>query len=139
MIENKIKSLLPAIGNCILIGDGKKYLVLLVTLKTSAAPDGMPTSTLIDTSFDIAKESGSSATTVEEAIKDPKYQSYINKGIQRYNEEFKISKAQTVQKFAILPRDFSVAGGELTATLKLRRKVVENMYLKIITALYEGE
>jgi hypothetical protein len=53
---------------------------------------------------------GSLAKTVDEAQRCVKYNAYIEKGIKRYNDEFKISKAQAIQKFAILPRDFSVAG-----------------------------
>ena len=42
-----------------------------------------------------------------------------------------------VQKLAVVEGDFSEKGGELTATLKLKRKPTEEKYLKIIDALYE--
>jgi len=47
-----------------------------------------------------------------------------------------VSRASHVQRWLLLPRDFSVGGGELGPTLKLRRSVVLKMYQREIEALY---
>ena len=46
------------------------------------------------------------------------------------------SNASKIQKFAILPKNFSVAGDELTPTFKLKRQYVEDVYSDIIEGLY---
>ena len=47
-----------------------------------------------------------------------------------------VSRAQTIKKFTILPGDFSIPGGELTPTMKLKRPVINKKYADYINALY---
>jgi long-subunit acyl-CoA synthetase (AMP-forming) len=46
---------------------------------------------------------------------------YLRSGIQRYNNERSASRATRLQKFRVLPADFTLQGGELTPTLKLKQ------------------
>ena len=47
-----------------------------------------------------------------------------------------MSRAANIRKWKLLPIDFSIPGGELTATLKLKRKVTEKKYQQLINEMY---
>ena len=48
----------------------------------------------------------------------------------------KVARYQTIKKFEVLPEEFSVEGGELTATMKLRRSVITDKYAAVIDGFY---
>ena len=47
-----------------------------------------------------------------------------------------VSRAESIREFAILPRDLTIAAGELTPTLKVRRAIVAKTYESVIEELY---
>ncbi|GAA3875596.1 long-chain fatty acid--CoA ligase [Saccharothrix violaceirubra] len=49
-----------------------------------------------------------------------------------------LARHETVKRFAVLPRDFSVEDGTLTASMKLRRREIEDRYREVLDSLYEG-
>ena len=51
----------------------------------------------------------------------------------------KLARVQTIKRFAIIPREFSIDGGELTPTMKVKRKVVNEKYKNEIEAMYPAE
>ena len=63
---------------------------------------------------------------------------YIEQAIVKRNQRA-TSNAQKIQKFKVLPKDFSVGGGELGPTLKLKRQVVVKEYAALIESMYEGD
>ena len=186
-IEDNLKAELPElISNSMLVGDKRKYLVILVTLKVNERTKSTretwridqlesfllclkcnmnmdtlePLDTLTDDAIKWLKSQNSKSTTVSQIIrtKDPVVYSQIEKGmhsidhflkrksesqtailcflaLKRANEK-STSRAAKVQKFAILPRDFSLFNGELGPTLKLRRPIVSKMYASVIDELY---
>jgi len=112
-----------------IIGDNRKYLTALVTLKSE--PDGkIPEGMLI-----YYEKYGSKAKTVEQAKSDPIVFKAVMEGINRYNDKA-ISRAQKVQTITILGEDFSVENGLLTPTLKLKRKEVLKRYAALVDSLY---
>ncbi len=56
--------------------------------------------------------------------------------MERVNARY--AQVEQVKKFAILERDLSQAGGELTPTLKVKRDVVEEKYAEMLDSLYAG-
>jgi long-chain-fatty-acid--CoA ligase ACSBG len=137
-IEDKVKETLPCISNCMLIGDKRKFLTMLLTFKTEVDKDTMePTERLTPAAIDWCCSVGSSATTVADIVDqhDPKVMEAIQKGIDIVNKKA-TSRAQCIQKWTILRKDFSIPGGELGATMKLKRPEVVRMYAATIESLY---
>ena len=128
------------ISNCMVIGDRKNYLTVLVALKTKLDP--ITTASLDDLSdetIDWLKRSGSNINKVSEILAGGNQSDIINNCIQtaisKANSKA-ISNAAKIQKFRIIPRDFSIATGELGPTLKLRRQIVLKMYEILIADMY---
>jgi long-chain-fatty-acid--CoA ligase ACSBG len=130
-IEEDIKAAAPAVSNFVVIGDQKKYLTALVTLKTVPSGDG----TFSDELAGDALKVNTVITTASAAITDEAFKAHVQKGIDHYNAHA-ISNAAKVQYFTILPVDFSIPGGELGPTLKLRRSKVVEKYTDTIEAMY---
>ena len=136
-IEDKLKELCPAISNVMMVGDKRKYNVCIITVKTVLD---------LDTNTSTGKLTGdalkvSSATTDMMAISESKtagsaWQKYLQGGIDTLNNKFSVSNAQKIQKFTVVPGDFSEKGGELTATLKLKRNVTADKYADVIDKMF---
>uniref|UniRef100_T1IJN3 Uncharacterized protein n=1 Tax=Strigamia maritima TaxID=126957 RepID=T1IJN3_STRMM len=129
-IENTIKLLLPVVNNCMLIGEKRKYLTILLTLKTEVNMETyVPTNQLTITARHWCHEVGSQAQTVTEILDLPetKVLSAIQAKINEYNTDYAVSNAQRIQKWIVLPCDFSLPGGEFGPSMKLKRQfVLEN-------------
>ena len=135
-IENKIMELCPAIANCVVIGDKRKFLSCLISLKTVVDPlTGEPTDKLLPNVIEVIKKNGGNATTTLEAQQDEAVKKMIDEAVAGYNK-VAISRAQEIRKWHLMERDLSVGHGELTATLKLKRNVVHQHYEKEIDSLY---
>lgn len=140
-IEDRVKALLPFIGNAMLVGDQRKFLSLLLTLKselnleTVCATDKLTR----EAQQSLAEMAGLKVQRVGDVLDDPaalaKVDIVIRDAIERANRA-STSRAQRVNKYKLLPIDFSLGGGELGPTLKLRRPVVHKMYKELIDQIY---
>jgi long-chain acyl-CoA synthetase len=115
-IESAIKDH-PLVSEAVVIGDRRKFLSAILTLDDEAAAR-------------FASERGISGPVHESAELLREIQSAID----RVNEE--LARVETIKKFTILPKPFSIDGGELTPTMKVKRKVVAEKYAREIDAMY---
>ncbi|KDO19768.1 hypothetical protein SPRG_15102 [Saprolegnia parasitica CBS 223.65] len=135
LIENVIKEELPLLGNVMIIGDKRKFLSAIFTFRVTVDEHGEPTDKLDAEAKYILAQLDSSASTVAEAMADPKIKTYLDAGLKRANARA-TSHAQNIQKYIFVARDFSVPGGEMTPTLKIKRNVVADKYAAEIDAMY---
>ncbi|KAM8874891.1 long-chain-fatty-acid--CoA ligase ACSBG2 [Spinachia spinachia] len=138
-IEDAVKEAVPLISNAMLIGDKRKFLSMLLTLKCQLnAESGEPEDELTPEAIELCRKLGSNATRVSEIAggQDKAIHGAIQEGINRVNKEAS-SNAQRIQKWIILDRDFSLPGGELGPTMKLKRPVVVKMYKEQIENFYK--
>jgi long-chain-fatty-acid--CoA ligase ACSBG len=135
LIENEMKQAMLAISNCLVIGDRRKYLTMLISMKTEVDSDGIPTDKLTGDALFEGNRIGATATTMSEAATDPKWVSYFNEGMKLANKNT-TSNAQVVQKWTMLPVDLSEKAGDLTPTLKVKRNVVNEKYAELAESMY---
>ncbi|XP_066414698.1 long-chain-fatty-acid--CoA ligase ACSBG1 isoform X3 [Molothrus aeneus] len=138
-IEDAVKKELPIVSNAMVIGDKKKFLSMFLTLKSVLDPDTSdPTDILTEQARDFCHRSGSKATKVSEivATRDEAIYRAIQEGIDRVNSTA-TNRVHCIQKWIILPRDFSISGGELGPTMKLKRLAVLEKYRNEVDSFYK--
>ena len=107
-LENALKARTPLVSQVVVYGDKRPYVVALVTVSEEAAKQ-------------LASQDLKSALQKEIDA--------LNSGLASY---------ETIKRFAVLDQDFTEASGELTPSLKVKRKVVIDKYRSIIDGLYAG-
>uniref|UniRef100_A0A8C6VTW0 Long-chain-fatty-acid--CoA ligase ACSBG1 n=1 Tax=Naja naja TaxID=35670 RepID=A0A8C6VTW0_NAJNA len=138
-LEEAVRKELPLISNAVLIGDQKKFLSMLLTLKCSVDPDtSEPTDCLTQEAREFCQKAGSKATQVSEIVQSRDRAVYraVQDGIERVNGR-SASNPQRIQKWAILGKDFSISGGEFGPSMKLKRQTVAKKYQNEIEAFYK--
>ena len=119
-IENILKAD-PFISQVMVYGDRRPYPVALITVNQ-------------DELQKFARERGLLATDTAVLVKDPRVVERIGRTIEEKNTQ--LQSYAKIKKFAVLPGDFTLDGGELTPTLKVKRKVVSDKYMSVIDELY---
>jgi len=119
-IENELK-LDKYISQAIVFGDRKPYLVALLT------PN-------LERLIDFAREKEIDYLDIYELVKSRRVQKVYDERIAELNAN--LPSYSTIKYFALLPKDFSIEGGELTPTLKFKRKEIYNKYKAIVDELY---
>ena len=137
VIEETMKSI-PVVSQCFLVGDGRKYCSALITLdmsvilrdKIGIEPTKIPKDPAKQIQMIIHSGKDLSDYTDSKEVYEE-----ISKEIDRLNLNF--SNPEQIKKFSILPRDFSIDEGELTPTLKIRRKQINDNWVTIINDMYD--
>lgn len=119
-----------------MIGDKRKFNVCLVTLKVEGATGELAGTNVLSIACKDYITKG--VMMVEEAMEDQALIDHIKKAITDTNSNGAVvpSNAAKIQKFCIIPVDFSVEGEELTPSLKTKRHTVEQKYADCIDAIY---
>jgi long-chain acyl-CoA synthetase len=114
----------PLISQAMAVGDAKPFIAALIAIDPEA--------------FEVWKQhhGKSAAASVQDLANDPDLVGEIDVAVKNANQA--VSKAEAIRKFRILPVDFTVLTGELTPTLKVKRKVVAEKFASDIDALYAG-
>lgn len=111
----------PLISNVLIHGDRKKYVVALITLDEPFAKK-------------LARAKGWVARDYKALTQSPEMQETVRQVVANVNSQ--LASYETVKHFAILPQDFTIESGELTPSLKVKRKVCDERYRDRIEALY---
>jgi long-chain acyl-CoA synthetase len=119
-IENLLKSSL-LISNAVLVGDKRKFIAALIVPNFSAVESA-------------ARQQGHAAGTHEQLAKDPWVHDLIAQEVARVNGN--LAQYETIKRFALLDHDFTFDGGQLTYTLKLKRRAIDERYAQEIAGLY---
>ncbi|MEC9408246.1 MAG: AMP-binding protein [Pseudomonadota bacterium] len=120
MLEGRLASI-PGVSQVAVIGDRRKYITALFTLNPETLPGAL-------------QAAGSPARHPQEAANCPVFVRWFESQVERANEDF--ARVQTIKKFTLLDEDFSVEGGELTPTMKKKRRIIAEKYASQIEAMY---
>jgi long-chain acyl-CoA synthetase len=112
----------PYIDQACLIGDGRKYLTAFIV------PD-------LESIKRYARKKGISCSSEGELVQHPDIQGLISKEIDHVNAS--LARYEQIKYFTLLPRPFDISTGELTPTLKIKRRVIYEKYEKQIEAMYD--
>lgn len=121
-IEGKLKATCPFISQVIVHGDKRNFVTALVTLDE-------------ETTMKWAREKGIDGQYTD-VVTRPEVKDLLTPYFEEVNKT--LAKYETIKKFEVLPQDLSVDAGELTPSLKVKRKVVEKKYQAMLDKMYDG-
>jgi long-chain acyl-CoA synthetase len=119
-IENYLKES-PIIGHAMAIGDGRPYVVAVLTLDGEIAPV-------------VARQLGVEFTDLADLAAKPEIRAMAQQAVDAANA--RLSRPEQVKSFELLPVEWTAESEELTPTLKLKRRVVNTKYADVVDRLY---
>lgn len=111
----------PLVSQCMVVGDNKPFIAALITIDQDSLKSWITAN----------KKNGA---TLESLVNDPDLTAVIQTAVDEANKA--VSRAESIRKFAILTTDFTIAGGQLTAKLSVKRHVVTSQFQAQIDQLY---
>ena len=118
-IESRL-AMEPLIGQAVVVGDGRKYLVGLLTIDPDEAADW-------------AHRNGAFAD-IAALVKNPAFKADVDAAVERVNHEH--APVEQLKQWRLLHESFTVEGGELTPTMKVKRSVVIDNNTDLVEAMY---
>lgn len=123
-VEAAIAANIPYVSQVVAVGEGRKYVVALVTLDPPAL-------------LKWGESHGHKQLSYAELSQLPEIKASIQRFMDQANTH--LERWETVKRFAILDHEFSVQDGGVTPNMKVRRSVVEKKYARVIDSLYDAE
>jgi long-chain acyl-CoA synthetase len=120
VLEDRLRAH-PLVSQCMVVGDNQPFIASLITIDQDMLKGWIAAN-------------NKTGATVETLLNDPDLIAVIQTAVDEANKA--VSKAESIRKFTILPKDFTIAGGQLTAKLSLKRHVIGEQYAAEITALF---
>jgi long-chain acyl-CoA synthetase len=120
VLEDRLRAH-PLVSQCMVVGDNQPFIAALVTVDPDALKLWIANN----------KKDGAS---LADLVNDPDLIAVIQTAVDEANKA--VSKAESIRKFTLLPTDFTIAGGHLTAKLSVKRHVVAKEFAKEIDALF---
>ncbi len=123
VLEDRLRAH-PLVSQCMVVGDNQPFIAALITIDADMLKGWIAAN-------------NKTGATVETLVNDPDLIAVIQTAVDEANKA--VSKAESIRKFAILSEDFTIAGGQLTAKLSVKRHVVAQQYAETIEGLYRKE
>ncbi|CAN2204765.1 FAA1 Long-chain acyl-CoA synthetases (AMP-forming) [Candidatus Nanopelagicaceae bacterium] len=120
VLEDRLRAH-PLVSQCMVVGDNQPFIASLITIDQDMLKGWIAAN-------------NKTGATLETLINDPDLLAVIQTAVDEANKA--VSKAESIRKFTILPNDFTIAGGQLTAKLSLKRHVIGEQYAAEIAALF---
>jgi long-chain acyl-CoA synthetase len=121
-IEGKFKTVCPYASQFVVYGNQRNFVTALVALDPDAIKDW-------------AVHNGLAGKTYSEIVKSDQARAMVQHYIDQLNAD--LNRWETIKKFTILDRDLTVEDGEMTPSLKLKRKAVEDSYRDVLNSMYD--
>lgn len=112
----------PIVSQVVVIGDKRRFLSALITLSTEELENLRQTEPF-------------SSMAIPEIIASDAIQQRVQRAVDRANAE--LARYENIRKYKVLDREFSIEDGEMTPTLKLKRRAIEERFGDVIEAFYE--
>jgi long-chain acyl-CoA synthetase len=122
-VEGTFKALCPYVSQAVVVGQARNFCTMLVTLDPDSAAEWAAGGPLAGRPYDEIATSAAAEAMVAGYVKE-------------LNE--KLNRWETIKKFTILPRDLTIEDGELTPSMKIKRRVVEDHFNPEIEKMYAG-
>jgi len=113
----------PIIGQALAYGDDKPFITALIVLDPDATPAW-------------CASHGIPFSSVEEASQHPQVVAEVQRAVDEANG--KLSRVEQIKRWKLLAQEWTPDSGELTPTMKLKRKVVHERYGSDVEELYAG-
>jgi long-chain acyl-CoA synthetase len=120
VLEDRLRAH-PLVSQCMVVGDNQPFIASLITVDQDMLKGWIAAN-------------NKSGATMDTLRNDPDLIAVIQTAVDEANKA--VSKAESIRKFTILPTDFTIAGGQLTAKLSLKRHVIGEQYAAEIAALF---